>query len=250
MNLERLENIAYGKKTDRAHLLDLLKPEKAPGLLPVVIHFHGGGWRMFGKYLTDCQFLAEAGFCAISANYRYMQEAFYPAQFHDARAVVDWVRGHAVEHGLDATRIGVWGISAGGHIAASLGVRGHEHHVKATACVCAPTDLTNVSDWAFEYQYQGFAELIGEHAAQRPDLAARASPLHQISNPSSFLIMHGSRDVVVPVAQAQAFHDTLQRTGASSRLEVIADGGHLINETHRQHIQTSLLEFFQTHLSH
>jgi acetyl esterase/lipase len=151
MELERIENIPYGLLTDRAHLLDLLKPRAATTPLPVVIHFHGGGWRMFGKYLTDCEFLAEAGFCTISANYRYMQEELFPAQLEDAQAVVAWVRKHADQYGLDANRIGVWGISAGGHIAALLGVRGLEHHIKAAASVCAPTDLTSGADWALEY---------------------------------------------------------------------------------------------------
>jgi acetyl esterase/lipase len=248
MELERIEDISYGPLTDRAHLLDLLKPRAVTGPLPVVIHFHGGGWRMFGKYLTDCEFLAEAGFCAISANYRYMQEAFFPAQLDDARAVVTWVREHAAEYGLDANRIGVWGISAGGHLAALLGVRGVEHGVKVAASVCAPTDLANAKDWALEYADQGFAELIGEHAAKRQDLAARASPVHQISSPAPFLILHGERDEVLPVAQARALHDELRRLGGSSRLEIFEDGDHYINESHRQRMQAELLAFFQAQL--
>jgi acetyl esterase/lipase len=248
MELERIENIPYGLLTDRAHLLDLLKPRAAKTPLPVVIHFHGGGWRMFGKYLTDCEFSAEAGFCTISANYRYMQEELFPAQLEDARAVVAWVRTHADQYGLDENRIGVWGISAGGHIAALLGVRGLEHHIKAAASICAPTDLTNGADWALEYADQGFAELLGAHAATRPDLAARASPVHQISSPAPFLILHGERDDVVPIAQARALHQSLQRAGGSSHLEIFEDGDHYINETHRQQMQTALLEFFQNHL--
>lgn len=246
--LERWEDVAYGELSKRAHLLDVLQPRQHERLLPVVIHFHGGAWRMFGKYLKDCEFLAEAGFCAISANYRYAQEAFFPAQLEDVRAVVNWVRIHAAQHGWDAERIGVWGISAGGHLAALLGVNGLENGVKATACVCPPTDFTQAVDWALEYQNKGFAELLGSHAAERLDWATLASPVHQISNPSPFLLIHGEQDTQVPATQSKSLHQELQKAGGSSQLKMIPAGDHFINESHRIEVQAALLEFFRIEL--
>ena len=203
---------------------------------------------MFGKYLKDCEFLAEAGFCAISANYRYAQDAFFPAQLEDARAVVNWVRAHAQQYGWDTERIGVWGISAGGHLAALLGVRGLENGVKATACVCAPTDLTRTSDWTLAYQGQGFAELLGAHAAEQPEWAVRASPTQQILKPSPFLFIHGDEDQEVPLEQSRVLHQALQQAGASSYLHVVPGGDHFINESHRSQVQKARLSFFQMQL--
>jgi len=246
--LERWEDVAYGELYERAHLLDVLQPRQHERPLPVTIHFHGGAWRMFGKYLQDCEFMAEAGFCAISANYRYAQEALFPAQLEDAKAVLNWVRAHAEQYGWDAERIGVWGISAGGHLAALLGVRGFEHGVKATACVCAPTDLTRAGDWVLAYQGQGFAELLGAHAAEQPERALRASPTRQISRPSPFLLIHGDEDSEVPLEQSCVLHQALQQAGASSCLQVIPGGNHFINESHRSEVQAALLAFFRMQL--
>jgi acetyl esterase/lipase len=239
--LQRFENIAYGTNTLRANLLDILMPVgvKTP---PLTIHFHGGGWQQFGKYLPDCEFLAEAGFAVISANYHYAQEALFPAQYEDVQAVVRWAKTQALEYGWDAGRIGVWGISAGAHLAALLGsnrVAALESEpsaqVQAAVCICPPTDLTNASDWKFTYAHEdGFSNLLGAHAAKRPELAKAASPVFGISsNAAPFLIIHGDQDELVPVHQAQVLHDTLKRQGARSQLEIVPGGSHFINETHR-----------------
>jgi acetyl esterase/lipase len=71
-DLEFVRDVPYGPETARAHLLDILKPKNATQSLPVIVHFHGGAWKMFGKHLNDCVFLAEAGFCAVSVNYQFL----------------------------------------------------------------------------------------------------------------------------------------------------------------------------------
>jgi acetyl esterase/lipase len=93
-HLEAILDVPYGPLTDRAHLLDILRPRDSSQPLPAIIHFHGGGWQKFGKYLEDNVFLAEAGFCAVSANYRYSQDAHFPAQLFDAKAA----QAHTLRH--------------------------------------------------------------------------------------------------------------------------------------------------------
>ncbi len=237
-------NLAYGSETTRAHLLDIMRPESVVPL-PVVIHFHGGGWNMFGKYLPETEFLAHAGFCVVSANYRYAKEAFFPAQFEDARAVVQFIRDRAEQFNLDVTRVYAWGISAGAHLAALLG-SDVSSGLKAVACICPPTDFCNASDWALEYADEAFAWLLGARADTYPDFARAASPLHLVSSQSApTLIVHGAKDMLVPLPQAEVFQVALEQAGVATRLVVIPEGDHFINETHMPEIQQEILEFFR-----
>ena len=76
---------------------------------------------MYGKWPPANVFLARAGFVTVSADYRLAPTSTFPAQLEDVRAAVRWLRAHALELGIDPGRIGVWGISAGAHLAALLG---------------------------------------------------------------------------------------------------------------------------------
>ncbi len=239
-------NLAYGLETTRANLLDMMRPNSS-ATLPVVIHFHGGGWHMFGKYLPETEFLAQAGFCVVSANYHYAQDAFFPAQLEDAKAVVRFIRENAAHWNIDPTRVYAWGISAGAHIAALLG-SDVSSQLKAVACVCPPTDLSNPEDWKLEYQDTAFAFLLGARADQYPEIANVASPVFQVSSQSApTLIIHGAKDTLVPLSQANAFKAVLEQAGIPNRLVVIPEGDHFINETHMPLLQTEILEFFDLH---
>ena len=272
--LEAILDVPYGPLTDRAHLLDILRPRSSSQPSPAIIHFHGGGWRMFGKYLEDNIFLAEAGFCVVSANYRYSTEAHFPAQLFDVKAVVRFVRAHAAELNIDPNRIYAWGISAGAHLAALLGTTANKQelegnvgledardigmlgwrstvgissHVAGVAAVCAPTDLTNPVAWARSYAApeDGFQLLLGARGDERPDLARMASPLFHVTHSAApFLILHGALDTTVPFSQATGLHSALKKANVSSELTIIEDGDHFINQTHRDFMQQRILEFF------
>jgi acetyl esterase/lipase len=200
---------------------------------------------MFGKYLPETQFLAHAGFCVVSANYRYAKEAFFPAQLDDAKAVVRFIREHALTLNIDPTRVYAWGISAGAHIAAMLG-SDVSSELRAVACICPPTDLSNPTDWALEYAGNAFSWLLGSRADTHLELAKAASPVFQVSGLSApTLIVHGQKDDLVPIAQAKVFHAAFEQAGVQSRLVVIPEGDHFINETHMPLIQAEILGFFK-----
>lgn len=110
-----LTNVAYG--VSRSQVLDFWRAP-ATNPVPVLIFFHGGGFVTGGKYLSLLQVEAlEHGISAVSANYRLVSEAPYPAPMHDAARVVQFVRHHAAEWGIDAAHIAVSGESAGGCLA-------------------------------------------------------------------------------------------------------------------------------------
>ena len=120
----------------RPLLLDLYLPGPgaSPGQAPVVLFLHGGGWGLGSRTEVGPPFddwqpsfferLAQAGFAVASADYRLSGEARFPAQLHDAKAAVRWLRRNAGEYRLDGDRIVAWGASAGGHLAALLGLTG------------------------------------------------------------------------------------------------------------------------------
>jgi acetyl esterase/lipase len=241
------QNIAYSHHRSRANLFDLLHPDPSQ-TRPVAIHFHGGGWRMFGKHLPETEFLARAGFAVVSANYRYATEAHFPAQLEDIKTLVAHLKQHSSQYNIDQQKIFAWGISAGGHLAGLLGVLGL---VKAAALVCAPTDLANPHDWALEYAQGGaFDWLLGERADTHPDVAKVASPLHLVSEQSApTLLLHGTADELVPIVQAKALQRHLKQCGVQCQLEPIEGGNHFINETHSAWLEQKIAAFFAAQVS-
>jgi acetyl esterase/lipase len=244
-----ITNLSYGPHP-RAHLLDVVFSEHKGEPKPVVLHFHGGGWQQFGKYPPDCAPLAEAGCLVITANYHYSQEAIFPAQLNDVLAVVEWANANANRFGGDANRLGAWGISAGGHLAALLGAIGA---VQAVAAVAAPLDFLH-SEWKTHPSNQTgpIAALLGGPVTERLAAAAQASPLHQLTTSKQsgrFLMIHGANDDLVPISQAHAMHNALQNRGISSELIVFPEGDHFINESHWSVMQQALVGFFERQLS-
>jgi len=236
--------------------LDLwLPPEKPePEPVPAVVFLHGGGWRAGSRRLAGPAFagagpnpfeqVAQAGIAVASADYRLSGEARWPAQLHDVKAAVRWLRARAGELGLDGERIAAWGESAGGHLAAllgltagdpalegSLGVTGPSSRVAAVVAWYAPSDLLAMAaDTGGQPGDPGTREagLLGAPPSEVPDLAAQASPLVHVSPAAPpFLLLHGAADRAVPCAQSQRLRDALAEAGAGVELALYPAAGHM-----------------------
>lgn len=119
------------------------------GPVPVVIFLHGGGWRMSSRrsagpaYAKDAvspfEVVAQAGIAVASVDYRLSGERTWPAQVHDAKAAVRWLRARGSEAGLDSERIVAWGESAGGHLALLLGLTGGHDQLEGEVGVVGPS---------------------------------------------------------------------------------------------------------------
>ena len=125
-----IRDLDYGGDGNPRQSLDLLLPkdrEETVRPLPLVVFIHGGAWRGGSKEGGIGRLgplVATGQYAAASINYRLTGEASWPAQIHDCKAAIRWLRGHAGEYGLDPDRIGVMGSSAGGHLVAMLGTSG------------------------------------------------------------------------------------------------------------------------------
>jgi acetyl esterase/lipase len=234
--------------------LDLWLPPVGDGPVPVVLVLHGGGWRvgsrggvgpMFaGQDPTPFERLAQAGVAVASADYRLSGEATWPAQLHDAKAAVRWLRARSPELGIDPERIAVWGESAGGHLAALLGLTAGDPELEGDVGVTGPaSDVVAVAAWYAPSDLVGFtadagtdpadattreALLLGGTAVSRPDVAAQASPLTHVSPAAPpFLLLHGSADRLVPCAQSERLYAALVEAGAEVELDVYEDADHM-----------------------
>jgi pectinesterase len=124
-SVRALRNLTYVWRGDHALQLDLYLPAQPSGAsLPGIVFVHGGGWRagVRDNFAPMAIRMAERGFASVTISYRLSPEAPYPAAIHDVKAAVRWVRAHAGEYGIDPARIAIAGGSAGGQIAALVGV--------------------------------------------------------------------------------------------------------------------------------
>lgn len=225
--------VEYGTGGGRPLHLDALAPEVSEGKRrPAVVYVHGGGWANGDRGSNPNRLLAEAGFFTVSVSYRFSGEATFPAQIHDVKAAIRWVRANADHYGVDPARVGIWGHSAGAHLAALAAVTAgvpelegeggnpdHDSSVQAAVPIAPPVDF--LIDWyavqkiALSEDIAGLsAALLGGLPATNQDLARLASPLWQVK-PSAppHLIIHGEDDDVVPVSQARAYAASLRHMG-------------------------------------
>jgi acetyl esterase/lipase len=264
--LEVVRDVPYGKAGERVLSLDLVRLRDRPqDPSPVILFFHGGGWRSGNKERVDpaVLVLARQGFVCASVEYRLSGEARFPAQIHDAKAAVRHLRKNARTLGLDAGRIGAWGPSAGGHLAALLGTTGDvrelegesgsagvSSRIHAAASLFGPTDLTNLLAHrrAIDPRAGVDAEvgLLGGAPSDRPQLALWASPLHWVSKDDPpFLLVHGRNDRLVPPRQSEVLHEALTEAGVRSELVILPTAGHSVTPDGRK----ALIAFFTKELA-
>jgi acetyl esterase/lipase len=202
VRIKRIRNLRYGP--ERVHRLDLYRArtQQAPG--PVLVHFHGGAFRIGRKSLEARPLinrLAAHGWVCISANYRLGRHAQFPDHLLDAKQVIAWVREHAAEYGVDPAHIYIAGSSAGGHIAATAALTPNDARFQPGF---EAVD-TSVAGVVCLYPYPG--EIATRGPASSPhDYISRAAP--------PFFIAHGANDTLVIREDVRAFVDHLRRVSA------------------------------------
>ena len=227
---------SFGRGGEIDLLLDLYLPEQPGARRPIIMNVHGGGWSGLDK--GWCPFplrMVEQDYAVASINYRLSHQAIYPAQLHDCKAGVRWLRANAARYGLDGEHIGVWGDSAGGHLAALLGVTGDRpdlegesgnpgisSRVQAVCDYFGPTDLARLrvrrGPWASRGAFRDIVNnLLGGTPESVPESAALANPItHVTKDAAPFLIMHGDLDHV-PLSQSVMLYEALAaRRGAGA----------------------------------
>ena len=239
-------DLAYASVTD-AQKLDLYIPE-GTGPFPVVIMVHGGGF-MFGDKadgagLTGVDQLLTAGYAVASINYRLSGEAIYPAQIHDAKAAVRFLRANAATYNLDPDKFGAWGASAGGNLVSLLGttcgvaeLEGDLGNNDQSSCVQAvvdwfgPIDFLKMQEQLTEAGCSASTDdasspestLIGAAIQTVPEKVALTNPMNYITpDDAPFLIQNGTADCNIPPAQNKNLADALSAVIGADKVTYIS----------------------------
>ena len=222
--------------------LDLYLPPRHAAAAPAIVYVHGGGW--IGGHARHCgafenwprvlASFAARGYVVASVNYRLSGEAASPAAANDIAAALRWLRANASRYSIDKQRIGIWGVSAGGQLAAITGTvcAASDRADAESACVQAVATWYGIFDLAPlvadanpaapPVRYLGCASGVCSEEQIRLASAIR----HVDSSDPPFLLIHGTRDQTVPVAQSRDFHAALESHGVKSRLLLIEDVDH------------------------
>ncbi len=246
--------------------LDVYRPRGATTPRPAILLIHGGGWVGGDKaeQADMADHFARAGFVAFAVNYRLATDdaSRYPAPVDDVQRAVRWVRAHAREYGVDPARVGAFGHSAGGHLAASLGTRetrddsdpalaGYSSRVSCVVDCCGPADFTTEESPPVGPSIADVVpSLFGRTRPEAPEAYRDASPVtHADARSAPTLIVHGTADDIVPIDQSRRLLRALREAGVEARLVELEGEGHGFESPANVRIWLAeMMAFFRLHL--
>lgn len=248
-------NLNYANDDKEYHLLDIYLPDQDGEIFQPVIIIYGSAW--FGNNLKQIAFntlgqqLLESGFAVIAINHRSSSDAAYPAQIHDVKAAIRFVRANAEQYKIDTSFVGITGYSSGGHLAslagatngiheftvgtATLDIEGHVgQHTSESSAVDAVVNWFGPIDMALMDECKKpkdgnspEAALIRGNPADNLDMIALLNPITFLDDTDpKFLVIHGAADNVVPHCQSELFSEALKKIGLLAEFVSVPDGQH------------------------
>ena len=258
------------------HTLDIYLPKVEKISYPVVVHIYGSAWfsnssKGMADLNTICAALLDAGYAVVTPNHRASTDALYPAQIHDIKAVIRFIRGEAAKYKFDTSFIATSGFSSGGHLASlaavttglktytlgddTIDLEGNlgaytalSSNVNAACNWSGPVDLQNMDcGEAMKMPKSPEEIMIGVPMEGNENKYALLSPIFfaNIKNPPIH-IFHGTKDNVVPVCQGERFFKALQDAGAQCECVIVPEGGHGFNMYSKENLQ-KMVDFFNKH---
>lgn len=266
-SVNRIVDIEYRKGTSKRWKLDLVHPKaKSESPRPAIVFIHGGGWRngdkgwgAFGSMPIE---YAEKGYVCISVNYRFIDEAPFPACIEDCKNAVRWLRANAETYNVDPDHIGAFGISAGAHLVSMLGLVKKERELEgdgphleyssAVTSVCCAAPPTNFLKWNGEEvdvskMGWGLKQVFGAKTGNElKEMAEKSAPITYVqSGAVPFLVIHGTADKTVPVFQGDCFAKALKDVGADVTYLRYDGAGHGVFHQKSDKTGPALEKFFQ-----
>jgi len=271
-------DVNYAGDSNDYHRLDIYLPEIQKPAYPVVVVIYGSAWfgnNLKGTVLANLgEALLDAGFAVVAPNHRSSMDAIFPAQIHDIKAVIRFVRANAEPYQIDTSFVGITGSSSGGHLAALAGTSGQVReytvgsatadlegnvgpHLTTSSSVHAvvdwfgPTDFLVMDSCGSSMDHDApdspESSLIGGPIQDNPDKCALANPVTYVDEKAPpFLILHGDADPLVPHCQSKLLFDALQKANIQSQFILVPGAHHgpgLLEEKYYQ----MMIEFFKIH---
>ncbi len=254
--------------SDRTEKFDLYTPAlaRAGRLFPGIVIIHGGGWwtgdkgRAREKNIGTT--LAGHGYVCISINYLLSKPGrpSWPENVYDCKRAVQFLRKFANVYNIDPDNIGVIGGSAGGHLAAMVGLTGAQAALEPpgpyegfSSRVQAVVPMYGIHNlMSFDDAKGASVQFLGTTRQKDLKLWSLASPINHIDvNDPPFLILHGTADKTVPVAQSVELHRKLKAHGVSSRLVLVEGAPHTFDlQPVQRDLRPLVVGFFDEHLKH
>ncbi len=254
---QQWKDVNYAGDDKAYHTCDIYLPRKEAASYPVVIHIYGSAWfsnnsKGMADLGTIVKSLLDAGYAVVCPNHRSSMDAQWPAQLHDIRAVIRFVRGEAAQYKFDTSFVATSGFSSGGHLssiaATTSGLKqtkvgtvdidlegnvgdylGESSGVDAACDWSGPVDLTAMD--CGEHMTMGADSpedvLLKSKLSQEPDKYRSLSAVEYIDpNDPPVIIFHGDKDNVVPNCQGKKFFELLKAAGVKTEATFPAEGGH------------------------
>ena len=256
---DKTADVNYAGDGKTYHTLDIYIPKEAKESYPVVIHTYGSAWSMnnmkgSADLSTICAAYVKAGYAVVTPNHRSASDAKYPAQLHDIKAVVRFVRGNAAKYKFDTSFVAVSGFSSGGHLssltATTCGLKeGKSGSVTVdlvgdlgeftsfSSCVdgavlwSPPTDIYTMNPISMGGSGTMEGAFIGvEREGNKDKWMVASSPYYASDDDPPVIMFHGTSDNIVNIEQSQELYDSLKNHNVVTEFVKVSGGSHGGNE--------------------
>lgn len=223
-------DIPYANQS-KSQVLDIVYPDKGTPPYPVIVIIHGGGWTGGDRRSSTLSAIFKAssqGYAIATIGYRLSSEALWPAQLHDAKAAIRFLRAHAAKYQLKTENILVWGISSGAHIAQMMAgtnnrlefedlSMGNEHESSAIQGVISWYGISNLAGLT-QAGTDAADKVMGYAVRENPERAAIASPISYVDEAfPPILLVHGTADGIVPYRQSVRLYNRLTELAGNDK---------------------------------
>jgi acetyl esterase/lipase len=237
------KDVVYATVDGKSLAMDIYLPANAKSP-PLIAWVHGGAWYLYDKKQYP-KALVDAGFAVASLDFRQSTEARFPAQVHDIKAGIRFLRAKARDYGYRTDRIAIAGASSGGHLAAMVGVtNGHKElegnvgdflnessKVQAIVDYFGASNLTTIiaqsTPFGLGVRQPALDKLLGGQPDKVSELAKLASPvLHVDRDDPPLLLLHGDQDPQMPINQSHELQGAYEKLGLDAQLYVVHGAAH------------------------
>ena len=270
------KDVNYAGDDQAYHTCDIYLPKKEQASYPVVIHIYGSAWfsnnsKGMADLGTIVKALLEAGYAVVCPNHRSSMDAKWPAQIHDIKAVIRFVRGEAQTYKFDTSFIATSGFSSGGHLSSvaattsgtkqetvgtvdidlegQIGNYTSESSAVNAACDWSgPIDLTAMDCGEHMQMGENSPEdvLLNAKLDKEPDKYLSLSATTYVDkNDPPLIIFHGEKDNVVPCCQGKKLFETLKAAGVKTEATFVPEGGHGMGMYAEENLQ-KMVNFLNT----
>lgn len=271
---EKFADVNYVGDGKGYHNMDIYLPKEKKDSYPVVIHTYGSAWSMnnykgSADLNTICAALLKAGYAVVTPNHRSASDAIYPAQLHDLKAVLRFVRGNAEKYKFDTSFVAMSGFSSGGHlsslVATTCGMTEGKSGsvtvdlvgdvgeftsfgtcIDAVSLWSAPTDIylmNPINNFMGSGTYEG--AFIGvEREGNKDKWTVASSPYYVSEDDPPVILFHGTSDKTVNIEQSEMMYDSLQKHHVESKFVRVSGGEHGSSNMYTSETLGEMVSFF------